>query len=273
MRRVLVVLAAGALWAVTACAGGHAGRNAVTDDSLKRAVAQWAAFPAGRHPRPIVLLDDLPLLTGEAKAANRAELSARLPGDDPGPAMVALPDQEARLSRISAAEAYGAMAARLARTRGEPRPIRITGSRYEEREWATDRGPLSLPTWTFLAEGGGTAAWPALTPDAFWRPGELRSSGSLGVISVDPEGTRLVALMDWPRAGCDGEAPQIEVLRRESEAVVLIGLRETGSRDDDCVQSAFGLLKEQVFELGSPLGGRVVIDPLGNPAHVRRSQG
>ncbi|GAB3141760.1 hypothetical protein GCM10027161_29160 [Microbispora hainanensis] len=76
---------------------------------------------------------------------------------------------------------------------GEPKPIRIVGSRYGVREWATDRGLAKLPTWTFFTDSGGTAEWPALAPDAFWKLGELRSSVSVQVTSAGPEQTSLSA--------------------------------------------------------------------------------
>ncbi|MEU6408601.1 hypothetical protein [Microbispora sp. NPDC046933] len=269
MRPVLVCLTLAALLSASACSGSGSERNGASDESMKRAVAGWREFPAERHPRPIVLLGDLPGTSGAAKGANRAEASIPLPTKNPGSTVVALSDGEARLGQVSAAEAFGALAAHVARIPGEPREIRIVGSQYGVREWDTDRGPTKLPTWTFLTDSGGTAAWPALAPGAFWQLGELRHSVSVEVTSAGPEQTRLSTAMMWPPSDCGDDKPGDDLLRYESESAVLIGLREAGSIRTDCDQNALGRMSERVIQLSKPLGGRVIIDPHGNPVPVR----
>lgn len=268
--RPVVCLTLAALLSVSACSGGGSARNGASDGSVKRAVAGWGEFPAERHPRPIVLLDDLPATSGSAKGVNHAETSAPLPTKNPGTTAVALSDGDAPLEQISAAEAFGGLAAHVARIPGEPKPIRIVGSRYGVREWATDRGLAKLPTWTFFTDSGGTAEWPALAPDAFWKLGELRSSVSVQVTSAGPEQTSLSATMLWPASGCGDDKPQVDLLRYESESAVLIGLRGAGPIRNDCDQNALGRTSERVIRLGKPLGGRVIIDPHGDPIPVRQ---
>ncbi|MEV4135739.1 hypothetical protein AB0J72_26685 [Dactylosporangium sp. NPDC049742] len=250
-----------------------------TDGPDRSALARWSDFPAGRRPRPVVLLGD-PASAGagftdgaakQAFAAKRFSVTAALPAG-PATATVALPDGSAELGVIGAAAAVAALARPLA---GSAEPVLVLDQvRYAPATFPTDRGPLALPAWQFSGPGVvGAIAWPAVDPAALWRPGGNPDAGTTAVIAGDDR-TLTVALLTPAAGGCPG-SPAVTFTAEAvaSPAAVAVGLRAagTGPPRDDCASDDVLRYTRYTLVLDAPLGGRVVLGPDGAVIAVRRA--
>jgi hypothetical protein len=149
----------------------------------------WEDFSVDRVPRPIVLLGSVAKHTGyttdEAKMAATAgnlTLDTPLPAGRPSPRPVVLPDATRSLPLISAEEAFGELRANPdAKTVEQTKPLRITRVELGSTTFSTDRGDIELPAWLFRpVDALGPIAWPAVGPDAFWRPGKVVPAAAPG---------------------------------------------------------------------------------------------
>ncbi|MEV0568633.1 hypothetical protein [Dactylosporangium sp. NPDC050588] len=261
-----------------------------TDGPDRGALARWSDFPAGRRPRPVVLLGD-PASAGagftdgaakQAFAAKRLRVTATLPAG-PATATVALPDGPAELGVIGAAAAVAALARPLA---GSADPVLVLDQvRYAPATFPTDRGPLVLPAWQFSGPGVlGAIAWPAVDPAALWRPGENPDAGTTAVIAGDDR-TLTVALPTPAGGACPGRPvvafTAFTAFTAEAvatPAAVAVGLRAAGTGSvvpgptrDDCASDDVLRYAQHTLVLDAPLGGRVVLGPDGAVIAVRRA--
>ncbi|MER5649396.1 hypothetical protein [Streptosporangium sp. NPDC002524] len=254
------VLLCSAIMFVAAC-GGQAGAG----DS-RVAADQWRDFPYARDPRPIIIVDDLPKRLGSAKPATRFLLREKLSDDQPESREVLLPGGMVKLSRISAADAFEHLSERLRQSPGET--MTVVEARLDQLEWMTDRGSLSLPSWSFHTDDGGSVSWPAVTPDAFWRLGQTRRSAAIVSASLDASKTSLSFEMTVDPNSCDGSASDGHVEAGQLQSVVVILTGESITARPDCDQPAFAILKSATVRMDRPLEGRVVVDQQGNPVPI-----
>ncbi|MEU9890084.1 hypothetical protein [Sphaerisporangium sp. NPDC051011] len=195
------------------------------------------------------------------------EPAGPLPTQVPPRATVNLPDGPATLPVVTATEAFTAMADHTGRPAGQS--VKVTSATYTTSSFATDRGPVDLPAWRFATETAGTATWPALSPDAFWRLGELRASADMSQASMSADGRVLTAFVTLPGHWCGG-TPQVEPVVIESPASVAVGLRFTFPQPrQDCVRPADAVARKESFSLADPLNERVVLDLSGHLVTVR----
>ena len=277
---------------VTACAGATDGGVAGPAQSGSGYVPlqvdpgvldDWRDFAVDQVPRPIVLLGEVARVegftTGEAKEAagqSRFEFTGPLPAG-PATATVTLPDGPADLPLIDAATALAAL-----RTPAEPvppsmvvPPLRITEVVAGTAEFATDRGPLTLPAWLFhVVDGLGPIAWPAVRPDEFWKLGQLGYPVVSG--SAPGGGPALTVVMGAaPTDHCPGE-PIVEykAVAVESATAVVVGLESRlvgtapGRPDPTCAHDLVYRTTSYQVTLAAPVDRRVVLDTEGNPVPI-----
>ncbi|WP_344918317.1 hypothetical protein [Streptosporangium oxazolinicum] len=244
---------------MSACSGqSGVGDSRVAED-------QWREFPYARDPRPIVIIDDLPKSLGNAKPATRFTLRANLSDDPPESQEVLLHGDRVKLNQISATDAFDRLSEQLRRLPGEA--TTVVEARLNQLEWMTDRGSLSLPSWSFYTDKGGSVSWPAVTPDAFWRLGQIRRSTAIDGVSLDSSKTSLsfemIAAPDpcGPAGGDHFEAGQLQ-----SAVVIFTG--EPITARSDCDGPAFAIQRSVTVRIDQPLEGRVVVDQHGNPVPV-----
>ncbi|WP_440098842.1 hypothetical protein [Streptosporangium sp. H16] len=245
---------------VSACAGwGAGGDPAVAAD-------QWRDFPYARDPRPIVIVDDLPKATGNAKPGTRFTLREKLSDDPPESREVLLHGGRVNLTQISAANAFARLSEQLRQLPGET--MTVVEARLDQLEWMTDRGSLSLPSWSFRTDRGGSVSWPAVTPDAFWRLGQTRRSTAIDRVSLDPSKTSLSFEMIAAPDPCDGSTGGDHLEAGQLRSAVVIFTGESSTARSDCDGPAFAIQKKATVRIDQPLGGRVVVDQHGNPVPV-----
>ncbi|MEU8207054.1 hypothetical protein [Streptosporangium sp. NPDC049046] len=259
-----VILSCSAIVFVSACAGqaGEGGGPRVAAD-------QWRDFPYARDPRPIIIIDDLPKRSGNAKPVTRFTLRTQLSDEPPKKQEISLHEGRASLAQISAADAFDSLSERLRSLPGET--TTVVGARLNQLEWMTDRGSLSLPSWSFYTESGESVSWPAVTPDAFWRLGQTRRSAAIGSVSLDASKTSLSFKVTVAPSSCDGSTGDdpFEASQLQSAVVILTG--ESNTAQPECDRPAFAILKSGTIRIDRPLEGRVVVDQQGNPVAVETS--
>lgn len=248
----------------------------------------WRDFPAGRHPRPIVLMgsriQDAGYTTGQAKMAAVAgayHLVTRLPDPPPATVPVTLPDGTVRLPTIDAASALDLLRGRggssgVVRPKITPSaPLAITDIEYGTASFLTDRGPRTLPAWLFhTADEIGPTAVLALAPEAVWpldgaaRPVPIALSLTHATVSAD--GLTLTVTLAAAPEPCPGQ-PIVRYagVAVESSTAVAVGLTGTvtGTRSPvpgrPCAQALVYRTAAYRIHLAAPLGGRVLLDSAG----------
>ncbi len=244
-------------------------------------LAAWDQFPADARPRPI-LISAPPLIgasgfgsDGDAKVAaldGRYELAATLPSDPPPTLPVAMPGGPAELPTRTAQQAFDALRATAPEKPSAPGgpPLRITNVELGTATFGSDRGPLTLPAWLFTAPGAvEPLAWPAVADSAFWprRPNALVMSGGA---HLGADGSTVTVNLPAPGPVCPGgQLLRYEPAALESAAAVVVGLRavpygvQPGTPSPDCATDLVGRTADYPVRLASPLGGRVLLSPIG----------
>ncbi len=216
-------------------------------------------FPVTAVPRPIVLVGPAPVTVewvGDEEEKVAQGHGYRFTGDEPptpGPATVVLPDGPATLPLTGARDALTAMSAGA--RGGES--IEVVGVELGTAAFDTDRGPLELPAWRFRSAFGSVYAWPAITPEAFWKLGEVRVSHHRATTS---DGLELQVELGAPDPPCPGHQPTVkEPVVTEGETSVRIGARTTGGPVGGCAQLAVYRPQWYAVRLTEPLGARVLV--------------
>lgn len=224
-----------------------------------------ASFPVTADPRPIVLIG--PPLTQVRNAGSEQEKIAAGSGrftfggvepPAPGPVSVELPDGTATFPVIGVRDALTAMSAN---GRGGE-PLEFASVELGTAEFHTDRGRRELPAWLFGTALGSAWAWPAITPDAFWRLGEVRHALDQAAFA---DGVQLEVQLPAPAPPCPGDEPTvIEPVVEEGATAVRIGVRTVGGGGaGDCVRDAMYRSQTYTVTLREPLGARLLVDDNG----------
>ncbi|WP_326642405.1 hypothetical protein OG884_04415 [Streptosporangium sp. NBC_01755] len=258
-----MILLCSAIMFVSACAG----QAGVGGDS-RAAVDQWREFPYARDPRPIVIIEDLPKSLGNAKPGTQFTLRKKLSDDPPESQEILLHGGRVSLTQISAADAFDYLSVQLRQLPGETNLMTVVKARLNQLEWMTDRGSLSLPSWSFYTDDGGSVSWPAVTPDAFWRLGKIRRSATINSVSLDASKTSLSFEMIADPNPCDGSTGGDHFEAGQLQSTVVIFTGESSAADSGCDRPAFAMLRSGTVRIDRPLEGRVVVDQHGNPVPV-----
>jgi hypothetical protein len=262
----LRLLALGLLLA--GCAGTPSAVHPVAPGALTAPGAPTAPapvdFPVSAVPRPIVLIGSPwePLETVGSEAEKVAVGNGRFTftGGEPatpGLMSVELPDGPATLPLIGVRAAVDAVNA-MAEDGPQGSPLELVSAELGTAAFRTDRGELELPAWRFRSSFGSVWAWPALTPEAFWRLGEV---GFATHHAATFDGVELVVQLPDPGPPCPGEEPSAsEAVVTEGAAFVTVGLRTTGGGTGTCARDAMYRSKPYTVKLKEPLGARLLVD-------------
>jgi hypothetical protein len=280
MRQALVVAL---LATVSVIACGQANGDAPIPTPVSPpvgALAAWAAFPAAKTPRPVVLIANLSPEGGFGTDTSKiAALCHKFTS------VITLSEVAPRGANVSWSTgtkgtypAISAAAALTAMTQPGPgssesycttvKPVVFTAVRFGRYGFITDRGGAQMDSWLFTTSAfSGEMAYPAVAPPAIWNADlahGLADSGS----TLSADGLTLTfGFVGAAQTGACGADYRAAVA--ESETAVAIALGETPhSTDTNIVCDAVGYPRSVDVPLASPLGGRVVLDASGNFAPV-----
>jgi hypothetical protein len=238
-----------------------------------KALREWADFPVNSSPRPVVLTgpdisgptgyptgdDKLAFLTG------KFTLATRLPT-----APTALDGRPI----ITAAEALAVLRAPSDRPAPGNYSLQIIDVHLTATPFPTDRGPTSLPAWSFSFAGVATPAyvlampahnrWPHGTPSVY-------SSDSTARLAPDDQHVTLTFFGGPAGTGPCSVKYTVEVAATSSAVLLTltgVNARPTSSEKIGCTTEAHR--RTLTFDIGSPLGNRVLVDADGAPILVTR---
>lgn len=237
------------------------------------ALAKWSDFPASANPRPIILFGDA------VEHIQPSGFSADPPrklawtcnklalGTDVSLSTVAL-----SAATISAATAWSQlMNERSASENKAPEcaqmaPFTVTSARLSEAGFPTDRGTRQMAAWLFdIPEIGGYVGYVALHASSFWRGGVLAQGRSA---RESGDGLTLKVPVGNPGTGpCD---TQYTASVAESSVAVAVAVKGTPNAPSDRPVACPAILRLGYMNvaLGSPLGGRVLLDEKGEVGMV-----
>ena len=233
----------------------------MTSDDAQEAQARhgleaWAAFPADRDPRPLVLLDTVPAVRPTGLFPDKQTETAFLHGaveavpGFPGPVLEAL--------------------------RGQPGdyagpPLLLASAVLGRFQYDTDRGPRILPTWEVHAQGVFHAIQvldPAVISNGqVWEPpGRQRISGARPTVTFGADGRTLTMRYDGSAGYADSNQDPARTLE-SGNAVALIFSEKLKPRPSGW-STGVGRTRKVTAILPSPLANRVLLDSKGGPVLV-----
>jgi hypothetical protein len=208
-------------------------------------IQQWESFPLEQRPRPVILLDQpVKLRAGfvdsESKMAFlRGQVEASIP----------MPVGVLELLRPP-------------RAAGRSRPLPIVDLQPTEALFQTDRGPRPLPAYRFTMTGLLEPGI-VLDPDVdVWWPSKAQWGefyGSDASIQADDRTIELSAF--------GGVLTVFHHAVFEEHLTYVVGTAITSERSvpPGTAITAVGLIRRVTGMLDTPLGDRVLVDPLGTP--------
>jgi hypothetical protein len=222
-------------------------RSGQRETEARRGLQAWAEFPAGRQPRPLVLLS-----------------SAALSG--------AFPDGQTKLAFFNGwvKGVPGFPAQILEALRGESRPgdgspLVLESAAPGEREFATDRGRKRLPAWRVQAQGVDDPIWvldPATRRESWQPPGQEDRYWRGHEASLAADGRTLtVSFTGSPEPYSYLGATILE----SGNAVAVIPVGEERAAG---WHTLAGQTRQVSAVLARPLGNRVLLDKHGAPVMV-----
>jgi hypothetical protein len=220
-------------------------------EQARRGLEAWAAFPADREPRPLVLLGP-----------------AALPGG--------FPDGQAKLAFLHGAVRAGPgfPVAVLRALRREPTwyagpPLYLSTATLSTAEFVTDRGRQELPAWRVRVKRVPepiVVLDPAIAELSWQPPGPVPAGWQGTAAMLDPDGCTLtMAFTGSPHVSY----PDVDVL--ESGAAVAVLPVPSSLRPG--WYTTVGQRSEVTVTLDRVLGSRILLDGRGSPVMVttRRS--
>lgn len=271
-------LAAAAMLLIAAC--GSVGPGA-SPSPPTAAIAAWENFPANQVPRPIVLLGTYSpgqgFDSGDAKVAEmcgKVAPSISMPFGVPDQATATWADGASLKSpAISAAEALAALKSLSDGSQSmcsTVAPLSVTALRFGVAGFQTDRGTVQMSAWLFKATGArAELISPAFPRSAFWGKGITARSGNGGA-TVSADGKSLTFFFTGSREGTGPCEAMYRGVVAESKSAVAIAAEpipdEQTGRGSACTLE--GYRRSVTVTIGSPLGGRVVVDARGSVVPV-----
>lgn len=217
----------------------------------------WAAFPADREPRPVVLLDTIPAVRPSGL----------------------FPDEQKKLAFLHGAvdAVPGFPAPVLEALRGQPGdhegpPLVLADAVLGSARYETDRGPLVLPTWEVHAQGVFHAIHvldPAVSGSGqVWEPpGRKRIGGRRPTVILGADGRTLTMSFTGGSHACSDNAPARTL--ESGNAIALLNTERLKPRQSGWGWYAgVGVRREVATVLDRPLGNRVLLDIKGAPVIV-----
>lgn len=222
----------------------------------RRGLEAWAAFPADRDPRPLVLLDTIPAVRPSGL----------------------FPDEQTKLAFLHGAVAAvpGFPAPVLVALRGQPGeyagpPLLLADAVLGSFRYETDRGPRALPTWEVHAQGVFHPIQvldpAAVSSGQVWDPpGRIRISGQRPAATLGADGRTLT--MSFTGSGRYADSDQAPARTLESGNAVALMFTERLKPRESFWRADVGVRRKVTAVLPSPLGNRVLLDIKGGPVVV-----
>jgi hypothetical protein len=259
MRRLALLVA---VLALTACGSGEPVESAISEgyaDDWPRigpqTAAEWASFPVGAEPRPLVLLGGQVTVPKDFADFESKTMFTEGRIDPDGKVPPEAADAFAQLVKPAAAG---------------PR-LKVASAEKVTGRFGTDRGQRDLPAWVFRLTGvREPVAVLAAKPD-FQFPETIYSA------QVSPDGVTLTLRLPAPPVACGGE-PKITYHTEwlESPTSVAIGLKKLTGK---IVAGNVGTCRRMpnssanyTIKLNGPLGNRVLVAANGDPLPVTSAQ-
>jgi hypothetical protein len=251
-----------------------AGNGSSLMSAQAQALRDWADFPVHASPRPIVLtgpdlLGPMAFATNNDKLAflsGKFTLDTRLPT---APATVS------GRAIITAAEALDVLRAASNGPATANHSLQIVEVHLTSTRFATDRGPTSLPAWSFGFAGVATPAYVLAMPaHDRWPHGTVPVNRSDSTARLAPDDRHVTLTFFGGPAGTGPCAVSYTVDVAATSSAVLLTLTgvnsgATSSRNVGCTLEARE--RTLTFDIGGPLGNRVLIDANGAPIPVTRN--
>ncbi|MGH3298593.1 MAG: hypothetical protein ACRDP7_43065, partial [Trebonia sp.] len=228
----------------------------------RRGLDAWAAFPADREPRPLVLLDTIPAVRPSGLLPDKQTEMALLHGvvdavpGFPAPVLEAL---RGRPGAYAGPEQYAGP------------PLLLTDAVLGSFRYETDRGPRVLPTWEVHAQGV-FQPFQVLDPAAISRgqvwepPGRKRITGLRPTVTLAADGRTLT--MSYSGSGWYADSNQAPARTLESGNAVALVFTERRKPRRSGWYADVGRRREVTAVLPSPLANRVLLDAKGGPVMV-----
>jgi hypothetical protein len=242
------------------------------------ALAAWQDFRANAKPRPIVWFSVPNLMKGfpndDRKIAwtcNKMALADGLKFPETAPARATATWPSGVTASYQAMPAGNALPHLKAPPGGSTdcarvQPLVITTIRYDTASFGTDRGFAQMSAWLFDT-AYGSYAYPALDPSAYWQGGMV-TSGSVGG-RASPDGKTLtLSLVGGPDTpGPCGVDYSASVAESDTAVAVAIASRIHGGGSTTFCDLV-GYSRTVMVRLARPIGGRVLLDAVGNAGDV-----
>jgi hypothetical protein len=240
----------------------------------------WAAFPADRDPRPVVLLDMIPPvhLVFSPQEQRRLALLHRAVDAVPGFPAPVLEAVRGQPGECAGPPLWGV---RGQREDYAGPPLLLTGAVLGSFRYETDRGPRSLPAWDVQVDGIGHAIHvldPALIASGqVWEPaGRKRSEDHRPTVTVGPDDRTLT--MTYMGSGwyAAPEQPPARTLEQGNAAALIFTEKvkpiEKSTPGRRRYRADVGRTRQVTAVLSRPLGDRVLLDATGRPVLVTHEQ-
>jgi hypothetical protein len=227
----------------------------------RRGLEAWAAFPADRDPRPVVLLDTIPAVRPSGIFPAGQQELAFLHGAVEAVAGFPAPVLQALRSQPSDDDYDGP-------------PLLVTDATLTSARYETDRGPRVLPTWVVQARDVFHPIYvldPALCNSGqVWEPsGRKRISGRRPQVVLGADDRTLIMMFIGSPQAYSNSSP-VPIL--ELGGAVALAFKERLKPRGAGWYTAQGVLREVVAVLERPLGNRVLLDITGAPVIVTPEQ-
>jgi hypothetical protein len=233
----------------------------VSDDpqeaQARRGLEAWAAFPADRDPRPLVLLDTIPAIrpSGNFPSTSTDRAFAHR-------AFKAVPGFPASILEALRGQS-GQYAGPL------PPPLLLTDATLGSFRYETDRGERTLPTWEVRAQGVDQPIQvldPVVMSGQVWEPPDRkRITGQRPRVALGGDGRTLI-MMFTGSPFADRDQPPARILELGGAVALVFKERQRPRRSG--WYTAQGVGREVTALLERPLGNRVLLDLTGAPVRV-----
>ncbi len=269
---------------VTACgaAPGQGSTPLAQPSPPMAALAKWKDFPAGAHPRPIIIFDRTLERIGpngfisepDRKrdwGCNRFVLASGITLSSAAPDSASA--QGASYPGIGSARAFSELIAARAPFNSNAaecatsKPFVIRSVSWASAAFLTDRGWMTMSAWLFdISEIEAHLGYAALEPSAFWGGGVNPGGGGGARISADGLTLRITVGNAGP-GKCDSDytAATAESSTAVAFAVKRIGHVTPGEQVACTLPLRISFISAP---LQAPLGGRVLVNEAGQVASV-----
>ena len=237
---------------------------------LEAALAEWAGFPVGARPRPLVLTGQIIVVPGFADGdAKLAFLEGAI---DPPASFPPVPEVGfvREYPVISAEAAFRALVEVGSSTGAQAHSrLHVELVKFKSQQFVTDRGSPLLPAWTFsLSRALGPIAVLAVAPSAIYTPPAVaRTAQVVGAAQLAGDGRTLtLTFFGAPDESGPCGAEYTVSVASSASAVAVVVVAHPHDTAASCLAPA--ATRTATVTLTAPLGARVLVDGASRSAVV-----